>query len=79
MTKQIPAGIVKYFVTNAIANYQVKCVENKVGLSNMFPAQAFDVIEKAIDNAFTEFEQHGHMAGLTTITKEETNGETITS
>lgn len=71
MSEKITPAIVNLFVARMIAAHTEMAI--KVGASQnlQFPIDAIDLVERAVIDAFDEFEKHGVWAGLVT---EKTDG-----
>ena len=64
MSEKITPAIVNLFVARMIAAHTQMAVSVGASQSLQFPIDAMDMIERAVFNAFDEFEKHGTWAGL---------------
>lgn len=64
MSKKITPQIVNLFVARMILAHTEMAVRVGASQSLHFPINAMDMIERAVIDAFDEFEKHGVWAGL---------------
>lgn len=64
MQQKITPAIVNLFIARAISEYTQMGVRVGISQNLHFPANAIDMIERAVIDAFDEFEKHGVWAGL---------------
>jgi hypothetical protein len=64
MSEKITPAIVNLFVARMIAAHTQMAVSVGASQSLQFPIDAMDMIERAVFDAFDEFEKHGKWAGL---------------
>jgi len=64
MSEKITPAIVNLFVARMIAAHTEMAVRVGASLNLQFPIGATDMVERAVFDAFDEFEKHGEFAGL---------------
>ena len=60
--KRPPQVTIKLFVATAINKYTMKALDTG---APMFPTEAHNIIDDAIDKAYAAWEKDGYLAGLT--------------